>query len=148
MKSWDDYLQQRCNPWNRTHSRTLPTPLDLDPTPHLYFFVSLFCEPSSPPFVAEIVVVRHGETSWNASRILQGHLDPELNEIGRQQAAAVANCLSKEPKFNAIYSSDIKRAAETAQIIANQCDLKEVILDQGLRERHLGDLQGSTLVDA
>ncbi|KAF3339442.1 phosphoglycerate mutase-like protein 4 [Carex littledalei] len=101
-----------------------------------------------PEGYAEIVVVRHGETSWNASRILQGHLDPELNENGRQQAAAVANRLSKEPKFNAIYSSDLKRAAETAQIIANQCDLKEVILDQQLRERNLGDLQGLTLVDA
>uniref|UniRef100_A0A8R7URR1 Phosphoglycerate mutase-like protein 4 n=1 Tax=Triticum urartu TaxID=4572 RepID=A0A8R7URR1_TRIUA len=37
----------------------------------------------------EVVVVRHGETSWNASRIIQGHLDAELNEIGRQQAVAV-----------------------------------------------------------
>ncbi|KAJ4801695.1 Phosphoglycerate mutase family protein [Rhynchospora pubera] len=101
-----------------------------------------------PERYAEIVVVRHGETTWNASRILQGQLDSVLNEIGRQQAAAVANHLSKEPKFNAIYSSDLKRAADTAQIIANQCGLKEVILDEALRERHLGDLQGLTIVDA
>ncbi|KAJ8471334.1 hypothetical protein OPV22_025677 [Ensete ventricosum] len=97
---------------------------------------------------AEIVVIRHGETCWNASRIVQGHLDSELNEIGRQQAIAVAGRLSKEPKFQAIYSSDLKRAAETANIIAKICNLPEVILDPGLRERHLGDLQGLTLRDA
>ncbi|XP_078156844.1 phosphoglycerate mutase-like protein 4 [Carex rostrata] len=100
-----------------------------------------------PEGYAEIVVVRHGETSCNASQILQGQLDSELNETGRQQAAAVASRLSKEFKSSAIYSSDLKRAAETAQIIAKQCDLK-VILDQQLRDRHLGDLQGLTLVDA
>ncbi|URE14573.1 PGAM [Musa troglodytarum] len=124
---------------------------------------------------AEIVVIRHGETCWNASRIVQGHLNSELNEIGRQQAIAVsynlflhwvisflvllilgcsvyyckvAGRLSKEPKFQAIYSSDLKRAAETANIIAKICNLPEVILDPGLRERHLGDIQGLTLRDA
>ncbi|KAJ3676965.1 hypothetical protein LUZ60_002689 [Juncus effusus] len=105
-------------------------------------------ETEIPEGFAEVVVVRHGETSWNASRILQGHLDPELNEVGRQQARAVANRLSKEPKFAAIYSSDLKRAAETAQNIANHCDLKEVIFLKNLRERNLGDLQGLTLADA
>lgn len=93
-------------------------------------------------------MVRHGETSWNASRIIQGHLDSELNETGRQQAIAVSVRLSKERKCVAVYSSDLKRAAETAQIIANKCDLPEVILDPALRERHLGDLQGLTLRDA
>ncbi|XP_062191444.1 phosphoglycerate mutase-like protein 4 [Phragmites australis] len=96
----------------------------------------------------EVVIVRHGETSWNASRIIQGHLDAELNEIGRQQAVAVAHRLSKEVKPAAIYSSDLKRAAETAQTIARICNLPNVVFDPALRERHIGDLQGMKLQDA
>uniref|UniRef100_A0ACD5Y178 Uncharacterized protein n=1 Tax=Avena sativa TaxID=4498 RepID=A0ACD5Y178_AVESA len=101
-----------------------------------------------PSEFTEVVVVRHGETSWNASRIIQGHLDAELNEIGRQQAVAVAHRLSKEAKPAAIYSSDLKRAAETAKTIANICNLPNVVFDPALRERHIGDLQGLTLQDA
>ncbi|XP_010907875.1 phosphoglycerate mutase-like protein 4 [Elaeis guineensis] len=106
------------------------------------------CNGANTSDFAEIVAVRHGETCWNASRIIQGHLDSELNETGRRQAIAVSIRLSKEHRWDAIYSSDLKRAAETAQIIANSCDLPEVILDPTLRERHLGDLQGLTLRDA
>ncbi|XP_015953303.1 phosphoglycerate mutase-like protein 4 isoform X1 [Arachis duranensis] len=94
------------------------------------------------PEYAEIVVVRHGETAWNADGRIQGHLDVELNEAGRQQAAAVADRLSREPKISFIYSSDLQRAYETAQIIASRCGGLEVIKDSDLRERHLGDLQG------
>ncbi|KAK7331111.1 hypothetical protein VNO77_25325 [Canavalia gladiata] len=98
---------------------------------------------SSPhPDYAEIVVVRHGETAWNASAKIQGHLDVELNETGRQQAAAVGDRLSREPKVSVIYSSDLQRAFETAQIIASKCGGIEVVKDSDLRERHLGDLQG------
>ncbi|TVU05532.1 hypothetical protein EJB05_48698, partial [Eragrostis curvula] len=94
----------------------------------------------------EVVIVRHGETSWNASRIIQvGHLDAELNDIGRQQAVAVAHRLSKEVKAAAIYSSDLKRAAETAETIARVCSLPNVVFDPALRERHIGDLQGMKL---
>lgn len=46
----------------------------------------------------EIVVVRHGETYWNAERKIQGHIDVELNDAGRQQAVRVAERLSKEPR--------------------------------------------------
>ncbi|KAA0045862.1 hypothetical protein IC582_024847 [Cucumis melo] len=94
------------------------------------------------PAVAEIIVVRHGETAWNADGRIQGHLDVELNEAGRQQAVAVANRLAKEPPLSAVYSSDLKRALETAQIIATTCGNLEVITDPDLRERNLGDLQG------
>ncbi|KAE9597612.1 putative phosphoserine phosphatase [Lupinus albus] len=91
---------------------------------------------------AEIVVVRHGETAWNAEKRVQGQLDIELNEAGRQQAVVVADRLSREPKISVIYSSDLQRASETAQIIASRCGWPEVIKDYDLRERHLGDLQG------
>ncbi|RCV31507.1 hypothetical protein SETIT_6G183400v2 [Setaria italica] len=96
----------------------------------------------------EVVIVRHGETSWNAARIIQGHMDAELNDIGRQQAVAVAHRLSKEVKPAAIYSSDLKRAAETAQTIARICNLPNVVFDPALRERHIGDLQGMKFQDA
>ncbi|KAL2240321.1 UNVERIFIED_CONTAM: Phosphoglycerate mutase-like protein 4 [Sesamum indicum] len=91
---------------------------------------------------AEIIVIRHGETEWNADRRIQGHLDVNLNDVGRQQAAAVADRLSREPKISAVYSSDLKRAFDTAKIIAKSCGVLEVIKDPDLRERHLGDLQG------
>ncbi|KAJ0457661.1 putative phosphoserine phosphatase [Helianthus annuus] len=69
----------------------------------------------------EIVVVRHGETEWNAEKRIQGHLDVDLNDVGRQQAVAVAERLSRESKISAIYSSDLKRALETAETIASRC---------------------------
>ncbi|KAK6237600.1 hypothetical protein QUC31_003069 [Theobroma cacao] len=97
---------------------------------------------------AEIVVVRHGETEWNADGRIQGHLDVELNEAGRQQAASVADRLSKEPKVSAVYSSDLKRALVTAETIAARCGGLEVITDQDLRERNLGDLQGLVFREA
>ncbi|KAL6906045.1 hypothetical protein ACP4OV_003646 [Aristida adscensionis] len=99
------------------------------------------------PFT-EVVVVRHGETSWNASRVVQGQMDPELNEIGRQQAVVVARRLSTETKPAAIYSSDLKRAAETAEIIAKACDVSNLVLTESLRERHMGYLQGLKWDDA
>ncbi|XP_021274774.1 phosphoglycerate mutase-like protein 4 [Herrania umbratica] len=97
---------------------------------------------------AEIVVLRHGETEWNADGRIQGHLDVELNEAGRQQAASVADRLSKEPKLSAVYSSDLKRALVTAETIAATCGGLEVIIDQDLRERNLGDLQGLVFREA
>lgn len=97
---------------------------------------------------AEVVVVRHGETAWNASRVVQGQMDPELNETGRQQAVVVAGRLSREAKPAAVYSSDLKRAAETAEIIANACGVSNLVLTEALRERHMGYLQGLKWDDA
>ncbi|KAK9009073.1 hypothetical protein V6N11_080545 [Hibiscus sabdariffa] len=97
---------------------------------------------------AEIVVVRHGETEWNADGRIQGHLDVELNEAGKQQAVLVADRLSKEPKISAVYSSDLKRALVTAETIAARCGGLEVITDPDLRERNLGDLQGIVFREA
>ncbi|KAL6641930.1 hypothetical protein ACP70R_020111 [Stipagrostis hirtigluma subsp. patula] len=104
--------------------------------------------PAAGEQFAEVVVVRHGETSWNASRIVQGQMDPELNEIGRQQAVVVARRLSREAKPAAIYSSDLKRAAETAEIIAKACDVSDLVMTEALRERHMGYLQGLKWDDA
>ncbi|XP_052195780.1 phosphoglycerate mutase-like protein 4 isoform X4 [Diospyros lotus] len=97
---------------------------------------------------AEIVVIRHGETEWNASKRLQGQLDVELNDVGRQQAAAVGHRLSMERKISVVYSSDLRRAIDTAEKIASSCGGVEVSKDPDLRERHLGDLQGLLLHEA
>ncbi|CAK8562374.1 unnamed protein product [Lathyrus sativus] len=91
---------------------------------------------------AEIVVVRHGQTIWNFEGKCQGQVDIELNEVGKQQADAVADRLSREPKISAVYSSDLKRALETAQTIASRCGVLEVVKDLDLRERHMGNMQG------
>ncbi|XP_050372657.1 phosphoglycerate mutase-like protein 4 [Argentina anserina] len=103
---------------------------------------------SSGAEYAEIMVIRHGETAWNADGRIQGHLDVELNDAGRQQAAVVADRLSKEDAISHVYSSDLKRAYETAQIIAARCGGLNVVTDPDLRERHLGDLQGLVFRDA
>ncbi|XP_056169803.1 phosphoglycerate mutase-like protein 4 isoform X2 [Syzygium oleosum] len=90
---------------------------------------------------AEIVVVRHGQTECNVEKIIRGHLDVELNEVGRLQAHAVADRLSKEGEISAIYSSDLKRATETAELIAIACGGVEVTKDPALRDRNAGILQ-------
>ncbi|KAF8012431.1 hypothetical protein BT93_I0555 [Corymbia citriodora subsp. variegata] len=96
----------------------------------------------------EIVVVRHGQTEWNVKKIIRGHLDVELNEVGRLQAHAVADRLSKDGEISAIYSSDLKRATETAEFIAIACGGVEVIKDPALRDRNAGILQGLKRSDA
>ena len=91
-----------------------------------------------PPL--EILLVRHGETAWNAERRLQGHLDIGLNEQGMRQAAAVGHALRNTP-LDAIWSSDLQRAAGTAGIIAAPRGMT-VGLDAGLRERCYGAFEG------
>uniref|UniRef100_J3KU82 Uncharacterized protein n=1 Tax=Oryza brachyantha TaxID=4533 RepID=J3KU82_ORYBR len=96
---------------------------------------------------AEVAVVRHGETAGNALRIIQGQMDIELNETGRQQAVMVARRLANEAKPAAVYSSDLKRVAYTAQTIATACNVSNVLLNPALRERHMGE-HGLTFDDA
>lgn len=90
-------------------------------------------------------LVRHGETSANADGVFQGHLDVLLNERGELQAAAVGGQLATID-FDAVYASDLQRAARTAEIIvAGRCD---VTLDPDLREMHYGILQGTRYHEA
>ncbi|GFR52441.1 hypothetical protein Agub_g15015 [Astrephomene gubernaculifera] len=65
----------------------------------------------------DFVLVRHGETDWNAETRLQGHQDPPLNAVGVEQAEELAMVLQREA-FHAMYSSDLRRASQTAEIIA------------------------------
>jgi broad specificity phosphatase PhoE len=90
-------------------------------------------------------LVRHGETSANAEGVFQGHLDVLLNDRGEQQARAVAEQLA-DVDFDAVYASDLQRAARTAEIIA--AGRSVVILDPDLREMHYGILQGTRYHEA
>lgn len=97
----------------------------------------------------EIILIRHGETDWNAEGRLQGQAESQLTDVGRAQAAAVAARLrGGELPFAAIYSSDLQRACDSARPIAEACGGLEVLKLPGLRERHLGVLQGLTRKEA
>lgn len=88
----------------------------------------------------DIVLIRHGETAWNAERRLQGHLDIELNETGLRQAELLAQALQGE-RFDALYCSDLVRARKTAAPLAASQGLTPVI-DAGWRERCYGAFEG------
>ena|SRR5579872_6136454 len=92
--------------------------------------------------MATLLLVRHGETDWNAEGRLQGHTDRPLNEYGRRQAHALAERLADDD-IEAIYASDLSRARETAEILGARLGLP-VVLDPGLRERNWGNWEGLT----
>lgn len=87
-----------------------------------------------------LILIRHGETAWNAEERMQGHEDIPLNERGRAQAEALGARFAGE-KIHAIYSSDLARAFDTARRISATTGC-QVVRDARLRERHLGVLQG------
>ena len=89
-----------------------------------------------------ILLARHGETDWNAERRVQGHSDTALNDRGREQARTLAGELAGE-RIDAVYSSDLLRAHETARIVAEQRGLGVTAI-RDLRERHFGTWEGLT----
>lgn len=89
-----------------------------------------------------ILAVRHGETTWNRDTRIQGHTDIALNEHGRWQAARLGRAL-REESLAAIYSSDLKRARDTALAVADLHGLP-VHAHIGLRERAFGRFEGQT----
>jgi broad specificity phosphatase PhoE len=92
--------------------------------------------------VAELILVRHGETDWNRDSRYQGHADPPLNDAGREQARELARRL--EPlALDAIYTSDLRRAAETAEIIRAGREIP-LVAHEGLREVDVGSWSGLT----
>lgn len=91
--------------------------------------------------MTRILLVRHGESIWNADGRWQGQADPELSDRGREQAAAAAASLGT---VDAIVTSDLRRAAETGAIIARILGIEPVITEPRLRERDAGPLSGLT----
>jgi broad specificity phosphatase PhoE len=92
-----------------------------------------------------LLLLRHGETVFNAQDRAQGFSDSELTELGRRQAQALANALAKET-LDAVYASDLQRAMDTARIIAQPHGLS-VQADPGLREIHQGIFEGLSVTE-
>jgi broad specificity phosphatase PhoE len=92
--------------------------------------------------VTTILLARHGETDWNRDGRFQGHADPPLNETGRAQAVELARALANE-RIAAVYSSPLRRAFETAQVVAAAHGLGPVAVE-ALREVDVGSWQGLT----
>lgn len=84
-----------------------------------------------------IYIVRHGQTDWNKNGKIQGRTDIELNQTGIEQAMQIKEKL-KDVKFDKAFSSPLKRAFKTAQVIFDG----EIVLDNRLLERGSGELEG------
>lgn len=94
-----------------------------------------------------ITAIRHGETAWNAGARLQGHLDIALNATGRRQAESVGRAVAAHGDApQAVFSSDLARARDTARAVA-QATGAPLVLRPGLRERCFGQLQGRTFAE-
>jgi probable phosphoglycerate mutase len=90
--------------------------------------------------MTDILLIRHGETAWNRMRRMQGHIDIGLNDEGQRQARSLARALQSECPA-AIYASDLQRARNTAQAVADIHQLP-VHIDIALRERCYGAFEG------
>ena len=95
--------------------------------------------------VATLLLIRHGETAWNAESRIQGQLDVPLSNAGIWQAGRLAQRLADE-RIDAIFASDLTRAWLTAQPIGQSRQI-DPLADVRLRERHFGIFQGHTLED-
>jgi alpha-ribazole phosphatase len=93
--------------------------------------------------VTHVLLIRHGETEWNATKRIQGHSNTPLNDLGRKQARALAGRL-KNKAIAAIYSSDLDRAKETIAPTAAALGM-EIQTDVRLREKSFGDWEGLSL---
>lgn len=85
--------------------------------------------------------IRHAESEHNAQEITSGTTDVSLNDTGREQARRAAQRLAGE-NIEAIFSSPLTRARETAEILAKGIGIDEIITDERLRERHMGEAEG------
>lgn len=93
----------------------------------------------------EFIVIRHGETAWNAEKIFRGRTEIQLDETGRRQASLLADYL-KDEKLEAVYTSPLERAKETAARIAELQKL-EVIPVNNLADMDFGQWQGKKITE-
>jgi broad specificity phosphatase PhoE len=96
---------------------------------------------SVDPMPTRILLVRHGQSEWNAAGRWQGQQDPPLTDLGRRQALAAADTIGS---IEAVFASDLQRAMETATIIASKIGVLPVLVDAGFRERCAGEWEGLT----
>jgi broad specificity phosphatase PhoE len=88
-----------------------------------------------------LFIVRHGQTSWNVEGRAQGHTDIPLDETGLEQARALAAGFQPGCTVSKIYTSDLSRARQTAEILAHRLDA-DLIIREDLRERCFGEYEG------
>lgn len=98
-------------------------------------------ESENPGFSCSLLLIRHGQSEWNAAGRWQGRADPPLTALGRHQAEAAAQAIGS---CDMVVSSPLCRAAETAEIIAEHHGSKPVLTDPDLVERDAGEWQGLT----
>ena len=91
--------------------------------------------------MTRVLLIRHGQSEWNADGRWQGQADPPLTDLGRQQAWHAARSLGV---VDAIVASDLQRAADTALILSGELGVGPVVLEPGLRERDAGEWSGLT----
>ncbi len=94
--------------------------------------------------MSRILLVRHGQSEWNAEGRWQGQADIDLSDLGRRQARAAAKNLGS---FSVIASSTLSRAAETAYILSNELGIGPIVPVPELIERSAGEWSGLTRVD-
>lgn len=92
-----------------------------------------------------LLLLRHGQTTWNAERRWQGWADAPLSDLGRRQAVDAAAHLAGTG-FTLACSSDLQRARDTAELVAEGIGLAaEVVVEPALRERNVGVFSGKTI---
>ena len=92
--------------------------------------------------VTRLLLIRHGLSTWNVAGRIQGQADPPLDDIGREQAHKLARRLL-EDQPNVLYTSPLRRAMETAEIIGNKLSVP-VVIDDRLKEYGVGEIMGLT----
>ena len=101
--------------------------------------------PEATATIVPILLLRHGQSEWNAVRRWQGLADSPLNDLGRRQAADATRALASEGHhFQSVWSSPLLRAAETGEIIAEALGVGDVRVDERLREADAGEWEGMT----
>jgi probable phosphoglycerate mutase len=96
--------------------------------------------PTPKPSAARLLLVRHGQSTWNHEHRIQGQLDPPLSDEGRRQAAQLARRLAGR-SFSGFYSSDLTRALETSTVIGQAVGVEPTPMAE-LREIYLGQWEG------
>jgi probable phosphoglycerate mutase len=94
--------------------------------------------------VVRVLMLRHGQSEWNAVKRWQGSADSPLTPLGREQAIETAWTLAGLPPFTALWASDLSRALETATIVGDALGLGTPRVDPRLREAHAGEWEGMT----
>lgn len=96
--------------------------------------------------MARLLLLRHGQSTWNAAGRWQGWADPPLSPAGEEQAMAAARAL-EDADITAVVASDLQRASRTGVIVADHLGLPPVETDRRLRERDVGEWSGHRVAD-